>query len=280
MTPFLRNSRFFKQRGFAIALIAISVAFLPRNASADIITSADFSTYADGPLVGQKGWVQFLNPSSNPLTVLGGSVAWAGGGNIDNQDAMLAFATQIGQPTSGTQVYNFDLRLQISQVQVGPDPAVIASLQQSADPNSSNPVVQLWVRSEGVGFVFGTRIDNSSPFAFGSQALNFNETYALRAGVNLVAGKSNDFIELSVGNNFNNLNLQATTIPTGSATDPLLAAMRLAQRGTATVAEPGVRIFSMSVSSVPEPSSMALLSVVGSIAWVVVRRRRMSAAKK
>jgi hypothetical protein len=128
--------------------------------------------------------------------------------------------------------------------------------------------------------VFGTRIDNSSPFAFGTQALNFNETYALRAGVNLVAGNSNDFIELSVGNNFNNLNLQATTIPSGSATDPLLAAMRLAQRGSSAIAEPGVRIFSMSVSSVPEPSSMALLAVIGSIAGVVVHSRKMNVSKQ
>jgi hypothetical protein len=280
MTSFLRFPRTFKQWGFAIALIANSIVVLQRNASADIIASADFSTYSDGALVGQKGWVQFLAPSSNPLTVLGGSVSWAGGGSIDNQDAMLVFDTQIGQPTSGTQVYNFDLRLQISQVPVGPNPNVFASIQQSANPDVSIPVIQLWVRSEGAGFVFGTRIDNSSPFAFGTQALNFNETYSLRAGVNMVAGNANDFIELSVGNNFNNLSLQATTIPTGTATDPLLVAMRLAQRGSSTVAEPGVRIFSMNVSSVPEPTSMALMAIVGSLAGVAVHRGRMNAAKQ
>jgi len=47
MTYFLRQSRSFKQWGFAIALIANLVVCLPRHATADIFASADFSTYSN-----------------------------------------------------------------------------------------------------------------------------------------------------------------------------------------------------------------------------------------
>jgi MYXO-CTERM domain-containing protein len=129
-------------------------------------------------------------------------------------------------------------------------------------------------QASGSGFVFGTRVNGQTgyPLVYGTSVLNFNQTYALRAEVNLVAGNANDFINLYVGSSFNDLSLYGTAgYTTGTVADISVGAMLLSQFASGTAFESGVGIQSMSVSIVPAPGAVALLGVAGLAAG---RRRR------
>jgi hypothetical protein len=258
----------------------LALVFAPQTMSvshANVISAVDFSTFSDGDLVGQNGWVQFGTPADAPLQVQSGSVSWAGGSTANNQDAMLGFSSQITPPATGTSVYDFDLRVQILSAPAT-NPSYFAALQTLTDNSTSGNFQNARIAAQalGNGFVFGTRVNGQGgyPFAFGTQELNLNQTYAVRARINMVAENANDFIELYVGDDFDNMSLHATATYSGSGTvaDPSFGGFILSQFGSTTVNEPGVRVFSMSFSSVPEPSSMALLAAV-SFAGVAFRKR-------
>jgi len=244
--------------------------------SASLLASANFASYADGALAGQNGWVQYNTQSTNPMSVSGGRVTWAGNGNTasNHQDAMLAFASQVTQPVSGTTILNYDILLSVASA--GTSPSYFAALNQNTTAGTSGNFqnVRMVAQASGSGFVFGTRLNGQGgyPFGYGSAVLNFGETYALRAEINLVAGNANDFINLYVGSDFDNLSLYGTAgYGTGSVSDISVGAMMLSQFSSATAFESGVSISSMSVSLVPTPGALALLGVAGLVA---VRRRR------
>jgi hypothetical protein len=263
-----------------IAVFATTVVlFYPAASFADILASADFSSYSSGNLVGQNGWLQYNTQSTIPLQVVGGRVGWAGNGltAANNQDAMLAFASVVAQPTTGTTILNFDMVLSIASA--GATPSYFAALNQlNTNVTASNfQNARLVARSSGSGFVFGARVNGQGgyPFAYGTSVLNFNQDYALRAEINMIAGNANDFINLYVGPDFNNLTLHATAAyTTGTVSDPTFGAMLISQFASATAFESGVSIRSMSVTAVPEPASAGLLALTG-IAGLAFRRRRM-----
>jgi len=58
----------------------------------------------------------------------------------------------------------------------------------------------------------------------------------------------------------------------GTVTDPAFGGMILSQFGSGTINESGVTIFSMSLTAIPEPSSVGLL--MGLAAGLAARRRR------
>jgi MYXO-CTERM domain-containing protein len=257
-------------------IAAASAALIIASASsASLLASADFSTYADGALVGQNGWAQFGSSSTSPLTVGAGRVTWAGNGNTssNHQDAFLAFASQITQPTVGTTILNFDILLSVSSA--GAAGSYFAALNQNTTSGTSGNFqnVRMVAQASGAGYVFGTRLNGQSgyPFGYGTQVLNFGETYALRAEINLVAGNANDFINLYVGSDFSNLSLYGTAgYGAGTVSDISVGAMLLSQFSSGTAFESGVSVASMSVTLVPTPGALALLGVAG----LVARRRR------
>lgn len=101
--------------------------------------------------------------------------------------------------------------------------------------------------------------------------LNFGQTYALCAEINLVAGNANDFINLYVGSDFNNLSLYETAdYGAGTGTDISVGAMLLSKFLSSSAFESGASVSSMSVTLVPTPGALALLVVAG----LVARRRR------
>ncbi|MFZ4721634.1 MAG: hypothetical protein ACOYMI_00620 [Phycisphaerales bacterium] len=261
------------QTRFAIS--AIVAASVSGSALATVLASADFSTYADGNLVGQSGWVQYNTQSTNPLQVSGGKVSWTGGGTTssNHEDAMLAFTQQITQPTEGTTVLNFDMVLSVSSA--GASPSYFAALNQNTGTGTSGNFqnVRMVAKSQGAGFVFGSRLNGQSgyPFGYGTQELVFGQTYALRAQVNLVAGNANDFINLYVGSDFNSLSLYGTAgYSTGTVTDISVGAMLLSQFSGSSAFGSSVSVSSMSVSVVPAPGALALLGLAG----LISRRRR------
>ena len=258
--------------------VGLSTFALGASAQAQTLASANFSSYANGNLVGQGGWLQYNTPTTAPIQVVNGAVTWAGNGNpasqVNNQDAMLSFGQVISQPASGTTVLNFDMLLSISSA--GASPSYFAALNglDSTVTSGNFQNVRMVAQASGSGFVFGTRVNGQTgyPFAYGTSVLNFNQVYALRAEVNMVAGNANDFINLYVGSSFSSLSLYGTAgYTTGTVTDITVGAMLLSQFASSTAFESGVSIQSMSVSIVPAPGAVALLGLAG---LAGTRRRR------
>ncbi len=261
-----------------LACAGVSSATLaPTLVRAQALASADFSAYADGALVGQEGWQQYQTETTLPLTVAGGRVGWAGGATVNNQDAFLPFPEQITQPASGSTVLNFDLFLNVSAPSAS-NPSYFAALNTLTTSTTSRnfPNARLVALAQESGFVFGARVNGQGgyPFVYGTNILTIGEDYALRAEINMVAGNANDFINLYVGPDFDNLSLYATAGYSGSGTvnDPSFGAILLSQFGTASTIEAGVSIESVSV--VPEPGTYALLALSGAgLAAYRIRRR-------
>ena len=90
----------------------------------------------------------------------------------------------------------------------------------------------------------------------------------------MVAGNANDFINLYVGPDFDNLSLHATAgFGSGSVIDPSFGAILLSQFGSGTVSEAGVSIESIGVSVVPEPGTYAMLAL-STAGFAAYRNRR------
>lgn len=248
---------------------AFASAFSPANVRAQDLASADFSSpsYTDGALVGQNGWAQYNTNSTLPLTVTNGRVSWPGGATVNNQDAFLPFPEQITQPARGSTVLNFDLFLNVS-VPSASNPSYFAALNTLTTSTTASNFqnARLVALAQESGFVFGARVNGQSgyPFVYGTDVLTIGQDYALRAEINMVAGNANDFINLYVGPDFDNLSLYATAgYTSGTVSDPLFGAILLSQFGSVSTAEAGVSIESAGVSVVPEPGTYALLALAG-----------------
>ena len=262
---------------FLAVAAALLTAFLPLSLKAQALASADFSSpaYTDGALVGQNGWAQYNTQSTLPLTVTNGRVGWPGGATVNNQDAFLPFPAQVTQPATGSTVLNFDLFLNVSAPSAS-NPSYFASLNTLTTSTTSGNFAnaRLVALAQDAGFVFGARVNGQSgyPFVYGTNVLTIGQDYALRAEINMVAGNANDFINLYVGPDFNNLSLYATAgYTTGTVSDPLFGAILLSQFGSVSVPEAGVSI--QSVSVVPEPSTYALVLMTGAGALWFAKRR-------
>jgi hypothetical protein len=245
---------------------------------ADVVVSANFGdgSYVDGDLNGQNGWLQYGSVSSEPIQVSGGSVGWTGGRTVSNQDVMLPFASQIVAPNAGSLILHYDLLMSVQSA--GSNPSYFAGLTTRTDNDTASNFVnsRLVARAEGSGFVFGSRVNGQGgyPFGYGTQELNFGEIYALRASINMVAGNANDFIDLYVGPDFDNLTYYASAqYGSGNVSDPSFGGMLLSQFGSGTVNESGVTIFSMRLTAIPEPTSGSLLLGLA-VGLVALRRRR------
>ena len=196
-------------------------------------------------------------------------MSFGGNGNslVNNQDAVLGLASQVGAPVSGETVVNFDLTISISSAG-SVYPSYFAAL--AAGPDEAAHMSQIGVLASGTGFVFGVK---NGQFAYGDTAsiLNFSQTYAVRAEIHMVAGAANDFIRLFVGSSFDNLTLHADTGPTSIGFQDLstVDSMLIRQRATANQFESGVTLYGMGVSTVPGPGALAVLGLAG-----LARRRR------
>lgn len=269
-------------RCLAIVVMAAGSLAPSTARSQTSLASADFATFTDGALVGQNGWLQYNTPTTAPLTVTSGRVAWAGGATANNEDASLPFPSTVTQPVSGTTVLNFDMTLSVtapSSSTPAPNPSYFAALNTNNTSATSGNFqnARIVAQAQGSGYVFGARVNGQSgyPFAYGTQELTIGQDYALRAEINMVAGNANDSINLYVGPDFDTLSLYATAgYASGSVNDPTFGAMLLSQFGSASVFEAGVSVKSMSVTQVvPEPSTLGILAA-GFGLLAAARRRR------
>lgn len=277
LRPFPLSLRYIPMNYSLTAAVAVSAALIASSVDAGVLASANFANYTNGSLVGQNGWQQYNTQTTNPIQVNNGSVSWAGTGTTatNHQDAMLAFANQVTQPTVGTTVLNFDMVLRVGTAPTASFGSYFAALNQLTGTGTSGNFqnVRLSVMGATGGFVFATRINGQSgyPLAMGTTVLSLGQTYALRAEINLVAGNANDFVNLYVGSDFNNMSLHATaSYTTGTVADISVGAMLLSQFSSGTSFSSDISVDSMSVTLVPAPGAIALLCAAG----IVGSRRR------
>jgi MYXO-CTERM domain-containing protein len=264
-----------KSRRWALPLFLSMVS----SSHAATLAGSDFTLFTDAALVGQGGWLQYNTQTSAPLAVSSGRVTWSGGVTVNNQDAFLPFPAQVTQPVSDTIVLNFDVLLSVNAASTS-NPSYFAALNTLTTSSTSGNFqnARLAALASGSGFVFGARVNGQGgyPFSFGTNELTLGQDYALRAEIHMVSGNANDFINLYVGPDFDNLSFHATaSYGVGTVTDPLYGAIMLSQFGSATVSQPGVSIASISVTQVPEPTA-AMLGLLGLLGATVRRRRQVS----
>ena len=247
-----------KKITFLLAL-ALSTTIFAQTTVVDV----NFANYTNGALVSQNSWVQYKTLAENPLTITNGKVTWLGNGApttpVDNQDAMLPFASTIIQPTSGTTTVNVDLLVAVSTA--GDSPSYFFALNTLNTTSTSNNFqnARLAAKASTDGFVFGARVNGQSgyPFAYGTTKLTFGAKYAVRMVLELVAGNANDVLKLYVGSDFNNLTLEATSsYSTGSVTDPTFGALLISQFGNSTNFESGISIESIKVTNLGAASGL------------------------
>ncbi len=280
------------QRYFAIAaLAALGVAGGGAGAKGQALLSDNYSTFNAGNLVGQNGYTQLGTAATSPILVSGGSVvrppvAAGSAGAADSQDAYKSFTT-VAPPTAGTtSVYvGFSLRVNAAQA----NPSYFFALSDTATGFANERITA----KTGTGantFNFGARVTGQAgyPFVYGGD-LSLGQTYNLVAKANLVAGATNDTLQLFVNPTAadlaNNTNVYATSAFTsGTAADPTaLGIAILSQFASATVGQNGVSFDQLVVSlnapdvilaPVPEPATVLAASSLAFAGVGALRRRR------
>jgi hypothetical protein len=262
------------------------------------ILDIDFSTYADGNLVGQNGWTQFGASVTAPLQVSGGAVRIPGlspAGNTDQQDAILPFSSLISPPDAGTTTLY--LAFQVTVTAAGANPSYFGALSTltSTETASNFANARIAARSnpDTSQLGFGARVTGQAgyPFAYGADRA-FSTAYNVFAEINLVAGAQNDSIRLFVqptNTTFDLSSVYATSVyGSGSATDPTFGGLILSQFASATTQQSEVAVFRALVTqdlaeleafalggaAIPEPSSYAALLGLAALTCGLHRRRR------
>jgi hypothetical protein len=281
-----------KKSLFQILASILTATFVSLScANALVVVYSDFSTFSDGNLVGQGGWLQFGTNSSTPIQVVNGRVVWDSGINIGSgQDAILPFGVgnEIFPPASGTASVFMAFRMEITGVIAGnSNPSYFAALSidsstSSAPPNFVN--ARLAARESITGMELGARVTGQAGFPyFYGQPLSLNTTLTVVARVNLAEGAQNDTVDLFINPtsaDFELITPYTTALFTsGVGTDPTsLGGLVLSQFTNATTAQAGVSIERLLVTTdpnlawqvIPEPNTAILLFGVGGL--ILIRR--------
>lgn len=249
--------------------IATLLAFIASThvLSAATYLSDDYSTFADGNLVGQFGWLQTGTAVvANHIQVTSGQVVLQTSG----QDVYKGLTSTV-PTTAGTSLYT------VAEVTLSAAQATGDYFLHLSDPlgTASNFYQRLFARSSGGGFQFGL-VDTSgtgSTTTWGTTVLSFNTIYTVAIAWNFVSGTNNDTFEVFVDNASY---LTHTWTSTSIAEPAQIAAANWRQGAAGSSAS--VKADSLTVTDVnpvPEPSTYAmLLGGAGAAAMMIFRRNR------
>jgi hypothetical protein len=276
--------RSFRNRFIAAATLAaaISFGFAPTaKAQVVVLYSTGFSTptYTDGVLnagtdtttPGQDGWINTSGGGTNNIPVSNTATNGIVSLTTSGQDVRRLFNGGV-TVTSGSVWLEADITVSAAQ-------ATGDYFLHLSDGGTSNFNARTYIKSSGAGFVMALGTGAGTP-TYGTTVLNFGTTYHILDRYDLVSGTTNDTGALYVNpvtmdGSGDTPYVTATTIGIDATT---IAAVALRQ-GTGTAA-PTLTVDNIEAftTPVPEPSTMALLSVAG-VAALVRRRRKNTAAR-
>lgn len=249
-------------------ILLVSIVLMASSAQSfgDIVMLDDFSG-SDGNLVGRTPdvggvWTQTGTIATNPIQVTSNRAVLGTG-----QDAYSAFSTAVPTTTSGTLRTSFSL--------------TVASASTTGDYflHLSDPVAttgnfynRIYARSSSAGnFQLGlaSTSGTGTVITYGTTDLAIGTTYQVSSDWNFVSGLANDTFSLSVdgGSYISGYTWTGNAEPTAT-----VSAVNLRQGGGATFA--GVSIGNLQISSVPEPTSMVLVGLIGGVGLIARVRRR------
>ncbi len=252
-------------------LLGLTAALAVQASAQTVVFSNNFATgYTNGNLVGQNGWTLTGSATNNPLQITNSRAVIGTSG----QDAWNAFSTVL---TNADYVGGYAL----TKISLSLDSAQATGdyfFHLSSPTNTTTAFYQrLYARSTNTGFQLGisassTNLGNLA--SYGSTILSFSNTYTAVLKWNFVAGGFNDTFSLyvdPVGDLATNPVYATATFATNEPTN--LAAANFRQGSAANA--PVVRVDSITVEIVPEPSTFAMLGLAGlGFAGYMLRRRR------
>jgi hypothetical protein len=243
-----------------------SIVAVPFVARAEIILRDDFST--NGLLVGSTPdvglvWTQIVGQTLSPLTVASGSINMAGGGSFE--DATANFVTALPKVNGNSILSTFSIN--VTAATAGGDYFFALN-------NGGSFFSRVFARSSANAGFFNLGVIGSAGTVTYGTDLALNTPTAVEVGLNFVPGATNDVFNVAV----NSAPYLSSAI-WGTTTEPTQftgATLRQAAAANApTLAFSNLTVDS--VTAVPEPTSMALLGMVG-VAGMAVRYRRKNAS--
>lgn len=286
--------------GSVAIFAAIALATLANTARGAILINDDFSTYANGNLVGAPnaagGWIQTGTKNTLPLQVTGGKVVIPGAQVADNQDAFKTFGSVIAPPGVGSLSVYAGLGLKINSapaINGAPytSPSYFLGLDNAVDgtgfDNERVAVVDNSVNVPNTYFLQARVTGQAgSPFVAGTTPLTYGTTYNLVVEATLTSIGTNEAITLYVNPTNGNQGAQTPYLvaPIAGGT-PLtgIGGVVLSQFASATVGNGGLEIGSLRAATtfaeasnlaVPEPSAIILAGLAGAFALLTRWRSR------
>jgi hypothetical protein len=250
-------------------------------AQASVLVNSQFSTFGNGNLVGQGGWVQQGASNINPLQVASGVVRVPGGQINDAQDAINTFSA----PLAANDSLYLASRLTVNSTQtIGTSPSYILGLRESSASGFVNVRVAFRAGTVANTYQIGVRITGQSANPF-----QYSGNLPLGTSIDLVVaydaiggGTSNDqiFAYLNPVSSDRDFNSFFASQSNAANSDPAgFNGVIISQFGTSTNSTADVSIgnvviastFEEAYASVPSPASLALF---GLGVLVAGRRRR------
>lgn len=267
------------------AAVALLLAVAGTPAVAATYIQDNFATFASGNLVGQNGWTQLGASSSLPLQVSGGNVIIPGNQSADNQDAAKSFGSTV------TETIYAGMSLNVSSAPTSGASYFFALLESSggfanarvaAVDNSANVPGTYLLEARYTG-------QGGNPFVVGTTPLLYGQTYNLVGKAIVTPTGAGEGIQLYINPTNNDESQQVPyldTVPsttTGFIIPPVgFTGAVISQFANATTHNTGLAIdhlyvantFAEAAAVVPEPSSLVLAGVAGTIGLWTLRRRR------
>jgi len=240
-----------------VSLLVVSAA-MALSAKAATIFSDNF-TYSDGNLVGNGGWIQTSNTSTNPVQVTSGAAVIGIGGG---QDIYAALSSTVS--TSAGSVLEADFTL-----------TSITATATSGDyffhfgsslGSTGGFYGRVFAKTDASGSLYlGISTVATTSIVYGS-ALTGAVGHAISLTYSFNGGSGLDKMSLSV-DEVGYLNYTAI-----EASPTQLVQVDLRQGGTSAGAYPSVTIDNLVVTATPEPATFAILGL--GAAFLGFRRRR------
>jgi hypothetical protein len=282
------NRRVFAMLLWAATLVAVAA---PR-APAAIFFADDFSTFSDGDLVGQNGWVQTGTQATLPLQVSSGQVLIPGSQTGNNQDAFKTFGSLVAPPGVGSTSVFLGLTLTVNDAPTPGISSYFVALDNATDGSGFDNERVAAIENTATTYFLAARVTGQagSPFVTGTTPLTYGTQYNLIVEATLTSLGTDEIVRLYVDPTNGDINAQTPylTAPINTGT-PLtgLGGVVLSQFQSTTVGISDVEIGSARAATtfseaanlpVPEPSSLLLagLAGLGMVAVVIRRCRRRS----